>query len=69
MAQVLREGNIWHLRNDEISYVLCEMPGGVPAHLYFGHRLERVNAANLLRWTGCPGNTPPSGWATCARAR
>ena len=52
MAQILREENIWHLRNDEISYVLCVMPGGIPAHLYFGPRLERLNAANLLRHAG-----------------
>ena len=52
MAQILREENIWHLRNDDISYVLCVMPGGIPAHLYFGPRLERLNAANLLRHAG-----------------
>jgi len=52
VAEILREGNVYHLRNDEISYVLCEMPGGVPAHLYFGPRLKRVSAANLLRHAG-----------------
>ena len=49
MAEILREGNIFHLRNDAISYALLEMPGGVLAHLYFGPRLERVSAANVLR--------------------
>ena len=49
MAEILREGSVCHLRNSQISYVLCEMPGGALAHLYFGPRLERLNAANLLR--------------------
>ena len=52
MAEILREGNLFHLRNDAFSYVLCEMPGGVLAHLYAGSRLEGVNAANLLRHAG-----------------
>ena len=56
MAEILREGNIFHLRNDSISYVLCGMPGGVVAQLYFGARLERVNAANLLRHAGVPAD-------------
>ncbi len=52
MAQILHEGNLFHLRNDQISYVLCEMPGGVLAHLYFGARLEQLNPVNLLRRAG-----------------
>lgn len=52
MAQILHEGDIFHLRNDEISYVFCEMPGGVLAHLYFGPRLERLSPVNLLRRAG-----------------
>ena len=52
MAEILREGNIWHLRNKWISYVLCELPGGVVAHLYAGARLERLNPASLLRRAG-----------------
>lgn len=54
MAQILREGNAYHLRNDQISYILCEMPGGIPAHLYFGARLEGLNAANLLHHANIP---------------
>ncbi len=49
MAEILREGNIWHLRNQWISYALCELPGGVLAHLCAGARLERLNPAGLLR--------------------
>ena len=49
MAEILREGNIWHLRNEWISYALCELPGGVAAHLYIGPRLEKLNPAGLLR--------------------
>ena len=52
MAEIFREGNLWHLRNRWISYVLCEMPGGVLAHLYAGARLERLNPASLLRRAG-----------------
>ena len=36
MTEILREGSIWHLRNRWISYALCELPGGVVAHLYAG---------------------------------
>ena len=52
MAEILREGNIWHLRNQWISYALCEMPGGVLAHLYAGKRLNRLNPASLMRRAG-----------------
>lgn len=49
MAEILREGSIWHLRNQWISYALCELPGGVVAHLYAGPRLDRLNPVGLLR--------------------
>ena len=49
MAEILREGNIWHLRSRWISYALCELPGGVVAHLYAGPRLNKLNPAGLLR--------------------
>lgn len=52
MAEILREGNIWHLRNEWISYALCEMPGGVLAHLYAGKRLNGLNPASLMRRAG-----------------
>ena len=56
MAEILREGNIWHLRNRWMSYALCELPGGVVAHLYAGARVERLDAANLLRHAGVPAD-------------
>ena len=52
MAEILREGNIWHLRNPWISYAVQEMPGGVLAHLYAGPRLERINPQSLMRCAG-----------------
>jgi len=56
MAEILREGNLYHLRNEQISYVLMEMPGGVLAHLYFGARLEGLNAGNLLGRVNIPAD-------------
>ncbi|MBQ6121839.1 MAG: alpha-galactosidase [Clostridia bacterium] len=56
MAEILRNGNVYHLRNEKVSYVLMEMPGGTLAHLYFGARLEKLNAANLLRRANVPAD-------------
>ena len=56
MAEILRDGSVYHLRNDKVSYVLMEMPGGTLAHLYFGARLEGLNAANLLRRANVPAD-------------
>ena len=56
MAQILHEGNLYHLRNEQVSYVLRQMPGGVLAHLYFGARLEGLNVENLLRRCNIPAN-------------
>ncbi len=56
MAEIIREDGLFHLRNDAISYVMREMPGGVLAHLYAGPRLARVNAANLLAHAGMPAD-------------
>ncbi len=52
MAEILNEGNIWHLRNEWISYALMELPGGVLAHLYAGPRLQRLNPVGLMRRHG-----------------
>lgn len=57
MAEIFREGNLWHLRNQWISYALMEMPGGVLAHLYAGPRLDRLNPKGLLRRHGVDGET------------
>ena len=52
MAEILHEGNIWHLRNRWISYAVQALPGGVLAQLYAGARLERINPASLMRRAG-----------------
>ncbi len=54
MVEILREGNVFHLRNDQISYVLCELEGGVLAHLYAGPRLSKLDPVNRLRHAGLP---------------
>ncbi len=56
MAEILREGNLFHLRNDAVSYVLVALKGGVLAHLYVGRRLEGLSAQNLLRRAGIPAD-------------
>ena len=54
MAEILHIGNLWHLRNDRISYALSVLPGGIAAHLYFGPRLSGISEANLLRHCNLP---------------
>lgn len=56
MAEILQCGNIWHLRNDRISYALSVLPGGIAAHLYFGPRLNGIGEENLLRHAGLPAD-------------
>lgn len=52
MAEIIREGNLFHLRSARISYVMGLMPGGTLAHLYFGPALRQVNEKALLRHMG-----------------
>ena len=52
MAEIVREGNLFHLRNEQISYILCVMPENVLAHVYFGRRLSRLNPDPVLRHAG-----------------
>lgn len=52
MAEILVSDKLIHLRNDRISYAIGILEGGIPAHLYFGKRVENVNAASLLRHAG-----------------
>ncbi len=52
MAEIIREGNLFHLRNDRISYVLLVMPDNVLAHIYFGRRLRRIDPDWVLRHAG-----------------
>ena len=49
MTEILLTEKLLHLRNDHVSYVIGILEGGVPAHLYFGKRLEGMNPASLLR--------------------
>ena len=55
-AEILRQGNAFHLRNAQISYIFTVMPGGVLAHLYFGKRVEALEEAPLLRRMGVPAD-------------
>ena len=52
MMEILKQNNLYHLRNARISYILSVMPGGVLAHLYFGPRLESIEEKPLLRRMG-----------------
>ena len=52
MAEIVREGNVFHLRNNQISYILCVMPQQVLAHIYFGRRLKWVSPDPVLRHLG-----------------
>ena len=49
MTEILIKDNLLHLRNDHISYIIYILEGGVPAHLYFGKRIESINPAAILR--------------------
>ncbi len=49
MSEIIVSDKLIHLRNDQVSYVIGLLEGGVPAHLYFGKRLEGFNAASILR--------------------
>ena len=52
MVEILREKNLYHLRNDHISYVIGIMPDQQTAHIYLGRRLNRINADPVLRHHG-----------------
>ena len=55
MVDISISGDIYHLRNARVSYVLAILPGGIAAHLYFGARLESIDMGNLLRHAGIMG--------------
>ena len=52
MIEVLQQGNLYHLRNDHISYILAVMPENALAHIYFGCRVNGINADSVLRHAG-----------------
>ena len=49
MIEMIVKDNLFHLRNDYVSYIIDILEGGVPAHLYFGKRVEGFNPASILR--------------------
>lgn len=52
MVEILQQENLFHLRNDHISYVLAIMPENALAHIYLGRRLRSINADAILRSEG-----------------
>ena len=54
MTEIIIKDNLLHLRNDHISYIIYVLEGGVPAHLYFGKRVESLNPAAILRHYDLP---------------
>ncbi len=49
MVEILVNDKLLHLRNDRVSYIIYILEGGIPAHLYFGKRVESLNPASILR--------------------
>ena len=49
MTEIIRKDQLIHLRNDHVSYIIGVLEGGIPAHLYFGKRVEGFNPASILR--------------------
>ena len=49
MTDIIIKDDLLHLRNDHVSYIIGILEGGIPAHLYFGKRLESLNPASVLR--------------------
>ena len=54
MIEILVKDNLLHLRNDHVSYMIDILEGGIPAHLYFGKRIEGINPASVLRHYDLP---------------
>ena len=52
MTEILCGDRLIHLRNDQVSYIIYILEGGVPAHLYFGKRVESLNPSSILRRYG-----------------
>ena len=56
MTEILIQDNLLHLRNDHVSYIIDILEGGIPAHLYFGKRIESINPAAILRRYDLPAD-------------
>ncbi len=54
MTDIIIKDNLLHLYNDQVSYIIYLLEGGIPAHLYFGRRVADVNPASLLRHYDLP---------------
>lgn len=52
MTEIIKQGNMYHLRNGRISYIMTVMPGGLLAHLYFGPQVKALDEKPLLRHMG-----------------
>lgn len=63
MTEILHQGSLIHLRNEHVSYIIGVLEGGIPAHLYFGKRIGRLNPASILRHYGLreDGSFTPQG--------
>ena len=56
MVEILVNDKLLHLRNDHVSYIIYILEGGVPAHLYFGKRVEGFNPVSILRRYDLPAD-------------
>ena len=56
MTEIIVKDQLIHLRNDHISYIIDILEGGIPAHLYFGKRIESINPAAVLRHYELPAD-------------
>ncbi len=56
MTELIIKDNLFHLRNDHVSYVIYMLEGGIPAHIYFGKRVADVNPASILRHYDLPAD-------------
>ena len=54
MTEIIRKDQLIHLRNDHVSYIIGVLEGGIPAHLYFGKRVEGFNPVSILRCYDLP---------------
>ncbi|MBQ8202194.1 MAG: alpha-galactosidase [Clostridia bacterium] len=56
MTEIIINDKLLHLRNDHVSYVICLLEGGIPAHMYFGKRISGINPAAILRHYDLPAD-------------
>ena len=44
MSEIIVQGKLFHLRNARMSYVFALTGDGLPAHVYWGARLEELSS-------------------------